>query len=167
MDGPSESSTPTPIQQKMDNLEAALEQFEQQAGLHKLGEPDTDTASLLNLSKTVLRGMTAEECSENAALLAQYSFYLQRVSNAEKTRVDWCKQNILAIVRPRLHQQKGWSFEERLTLAIQENDVARKLEATQVKCETRVNRIAFLASKAEVMSRRLSELANIKQRKNY
>lgn len=167
MSGPNESSAKQlTIQQRVGQLGSDLDDFEKSIGLPPLGSPNVTALALLDLTKEQLRGMTRDDCSEGAALLAQYSFYLQRVSNREKVIIDYCDSSINAIVRPRLNQQKGWSYDERRLLAIAENDVARHLEGVQVKAQTRLNRLGFLASKVENMSRRLSELADAKRKYN-
>jgi hypothetical protein len=161
-----ESSTST-VEARIKKLNESLDAFEHSIGLPSMPlGPDNEMLLLLNLNRQMLRSMTAEDCGENAALLQQFAFHLQRAVNREKAKLDYCVENITHIVAKTVSQQKGWKYEERLPLAIRADDVAIKFDYFRVQFQNRINRINFLAAKVENQSRRLAELGETKRRQH-
>jgi hypothetical protein len=150
------------VDQRAAALQADLDEFENRHGLPPLGEPNVELLKYLDLTAAQLKGMDAEECGIGSVLLAQYSAYLQRVNNQERASIDWCEDNLQAIIRPRLPKVFGYSWEERRSNAIGESDQAKRFEQLMVAAKSRSARIGYLAGKVENTARRLAELAAIK-----
>jgi hypothetical protein len=149
--GPPESAGPTPptSQQRLDETDRLLDEYERTLGLPAAfdKEVEREATRLLNLSPSVLRKMSAQECGEAAFTLRQFSRHLQRSVNREQARVAWCEENIDAIIAKEVHKYAGASFVERKLKAVRENEAAAKIDRLRVHAKLRVERVSFLAAK--------------------
>lgn len=111
----------------------------------------------------MLRKLSAVECAESAFVLGQYAHRLQQARNREQARVTWAEQSIRRLIASKVNNYKGVSFEERRLQAVKGDDAAQKLDAIRVKAQLRIDRVSFLADKANDLAKSLLSLKNAKQ----
>lgn len=138
------------IEEKLENLENLLEQYERVSGLPALQlRNETEAQRLLTLSSGELKGMTAADCGEAAYVLEQFSLHIQRLMNREQERLHWAEDLIRYLIGPELRSITAYSWEERKLLAIRQNDAAVKAEVLRVNAQARIDRLSFVGSKIE------------------
>ena len=145
-------------------LQTKLKEYED---VHKFSSLRVnDIEEYLSYDKTSLAKMTDVMAGEAAAMLAQYAFYLQKLSNDENTVCKWAEENVQRIIGPKLPQyrQSYRTYDEMKLLAIYDNDVAKQFEMLRIKAETRVNKLAYLSSRVQFMAQTLIELQKTKRR---
>lgn len=165
MNGQEESSTPTPktVDQRYEELLTELDRQQNRLGLPARNQQaENEATSLLDVTRTELRGMSAEQCEEAAILLQQFSFHIQRWQNRCQSTIDWCEANIKHIIAPEVGKMPGYSLEERRPLAVRGNTAATKLQTLKVKAEGMATDIAYLSTRVENQARRFADLAKIK-----
>ena len=164
--GPNESSAPPQpsVEQRLEQLDKALDDFERPLGIPGVSEDEVTKESrrILSLSPSVLRKLTAIECVEAAFILGQYAHRLQQAVNREQARVDWAEESIKKIIARTINNYKGISYEERKMQAVRDNDAASKLDTIRVKAKLRIDRVSYLANKADNMIKALMSLKNAK-----
>ena len=156
------------IDDKILNLDKVLDDFESSTGL-PLNTPKTieiEAKRLLELEPEYLSKLSAEQCGEASVVLEQFSFYLQKIMNRESSKIKWSNEAINKIIGSTILFQKGYGFEERRIAAIRENDAATKLQNIKVKHELRAERISYLSSKIDSLSKSFIALQQTKRGKN-
>ena len=124
---------------------------------------ENEAKRILQIHPEVLKRMTRSECGEAAVVLIQFAFHLQRASNRQQSRIRWAEETVKKIIAPTLGQQKGYSYEERRIQAVRQDEAAQKTDDIRVKAQLRMERINYLSTKAEAMSKALTALQHSKQ----
>lgn len=150
-----EGPSSKPVAEILKEVDAKLDQYEQQLGLPKLGpfQNESETTALFGMTTAEIRGMSRDEQAEAVLLLQDYTIYLQRVMNREQSRITWCNQTIDRIIAPHVMGYRGYSVEERRIQAIRDNDAASKVKRLLNEAELRLNRISFLPAKIDALAR--------------
>lgn len=123
----------------------------------------TEARRLLNMTPSLLRKMSAVDCAEAAFCLGQYAHRVQQAINREQGRVTWAAESVKRIIAKKVNNYKGYSFEERKLQAVNDDDAARKLEQIRVRAQLRIDRVSYLAARADGMAKTLLSLKNAKQ----
>lgn len=152
-------------QQKLDKLDAALSAYENTLGLEDV-RSNGEAKKYLNITHAELSKMTDEQCGEASVVLAQFGFHLQKALNRETAIIAWCEDATGRAIAQQVTQYDAKSADERKALAIKDNDYATKLQMLKTQAQARVNKINYLPSKTEWLSRTLLELQQTKRRKN-
>ena len=165
MSGDNESSPPLPLKARVADLLNEIDRLEHSLALPAFDKQDlalNSVTSLLEISRQELRGLSAEECQENAILLAQLAFHVQRKENRLKTVVQMCQANLPMLIAQTVGSQRGNSLEERRLLAIRNNPVAYKLKQVEIQHDLQLTSLGYLAMRIEFYSRLFAEQAKIK-----
>lgn len=155
MSGESESP-PLTVEDRVKKLDAVLDEYETQACGLRHNSPvklKNEAMNLLEIEPEELRRMTAEECGEAAVILNSFAFHLQRAVNREMGRAKWADASVKKAITHSLGQQRGQSFEERRLLAIANDEAAAKLDQIGVQAQLRIERLSYLAAKAESVAK--------------
>jgi hypothetical protein len=153
------------LEQKLNQLDAALDKYEKSKGLPDV-VPHGEAQQYLNINQAQLAKLTPEQCGEAAVMVAQFGFHLQKVYNREIGVINWCEDCIQRTITPELKQYNAPSADERKRLAIRGNEYASKLQRLKSIAQARVDRLSYLPAKVEWLSRTLLELQQTKRRGN-
>lgn len=124
---------------------------------------ENEARRLLCLSPAALSAMTAVQCGEAAFTLLQFSFFLQRASNREQSRIRMCERGRDVAALKGVDQVTGYGFEERMKKAVRQNDAASRLDDIRHEASLRKDRIAFLDDKVKEMAHALMALQSTKR----
>lgn len=160
MNGEEELESTQAIVQKYDE---ALNKYETGIGLNSY-VLHSEAEKYLNMPHDELRKLSAEDCGEAAVVLAQLSFSIQKHYNQELARIGLCEEEIRRTITNEISQYRGNSFEERKMQAIRGNDKAIKLDRIKGWAQARANRLSYLASKIEFLSRTFLDYQQTKRR---
>jgi hypothetical protein len=154
------------IQSRVDGFDSNLDSFLEKLGVNSnFTEDDVGVESRrwLNLSPSQLRKCSLNEVGEGAYVLSQLAFRLQIAMNRENARMKWAEESIKKIISPVIGQYVGTTYDERRVAAIRDNDAANKLDKVRVDSMAKGERLLFLSSKVESMSRSLMSLKNTRK----
>lgn len=144
-----------------------LDKFEKQIGLPECKSPGTESelSEYLNMHRNVIESLSASSCLEISYKLAQYSFYIQRVLNRQKERVNWIGTEIDKIIAPRISQYTGnWNMQRQA--AILDNHFCKRYQEIQQECQQRIDRLDYLSKCIFNMSEQLKNLSFSKRGEN-
>lgn len=150
-----------------ERFDSLLDNYEKSIGLSSIpNNVEFPCMKFLYLSQEEIRKMTAEDCSEACVLLNNFSFHLSRTINREKSKLRWCNEKIFKTVSERLTEYRYFSPEERMALAVKDDDYAQKIKSLSVKIQARIDRIEYLPIRIEKVSDMFSNLAYSKRKNN-
>lgn len=148
---------------RMDKIVAALDEYERSVGLPEI-VPHSEAEQYLNMTHIELNRLTAIQCGEAAVVLAQYAFHIQRSHNKELARANWAEDSTDREVAASLNQHSAYSFKERRLLAVADNDYAVNLDKIKTWAKARAERLAYLATRVEFLSKTMLDLQQTKRR---
>lgn len=170
MAGEDEFATPTPRKTVDERVAALLDELdEMQAALGLPPVRDTDdgeAARLMGLRAAELHGMTAVEAGEAATVLAGLAFHVQRKQNRWLSVAKWCDQSVRHVIAREVGNVRGYSYEERRSLAVRNDDVALKLEAVRLKAELQLTDLSYYANRIEYFARSFENLSQLKRKQH-
>lgn len=103
-----------------------------------------DYEKYLTLDSDALKRLTTEDCSIISLRLSQYSYYVQRMTNRTRARINTVKSEINRIIATNAHNFQGaWDLQREQ--AIQNNDYTKELNIILVKMQNRYDRLELVA----------------------
>jgi len=124
-----------------------LNQFENNIGLPRNirpGNPE-ELEKYLSMDANILDKLDMKECANISYRLVQYSLYMQRCLNAEKSTSKMLIKKIDGIIAPVINNYKGaWNMQR--AAAIEDNDAAKTLNSALSESEARQERLEFVAT---------------------
>lgn len=145
-----------------DNFDKILDEYESSLGLPKASE-FSEIKDYLTMSRHQIEQLSPLQCCEIAFILSQFAFFIQKESNKQTARLNRTKLLIKEKLASVIHQYKGYSYEERLQQAVQDNSYALKLREIEKQAQQRVDLLAFLSSNIKDMSRTLISIYGAKK----
>jgi len=143
------------VDQSLDEFERSVMPAEGQGAMKYVG-----------LSQEELHMMSAEECGEAGVMLTSLSFHLSRQANKLRAKIRYCNEAILKCVAGKTGNYRYQSPEERMSLAIQEDDYATSMKKHEVTLSCRLERIDYLSLRLEKIADMFSSLAATKRRQS-
>ncbi len=147
-------------------LEKAQEILNEFESIHQLGNitiPDR-LEEIWNLPYNRLQKLSATECAEFGYVLAQYSMYVQKVYNREKSKYEWLDNKIGEIVCDKIGQYSDyWKYEVKVKLIAKENKALEILIKHLNFTKQKIARLEFLPTSIKVLS---DNLVNIQRAKS-
>ena len=98
------------------------------------------------MDRTSIEAISSEECAIISTRLVQFAFHVQRAQNRELARVTWAKNEAKMSVADELNNYQGYSYEERFSKALKNNDYARDVNNIMVYAQQRADRLNFVAN---------------------
>lgn len=151
-----QQSLPQSQKEQLEFMDNILNEYEKSHKIQFTAPNDID--KYLNLELEQLRKMSPVDIAEVSYLLSRFSGYVQKQYNIEMVRMNWAEHQIKKVITGQLHQYKAPSYEERKQLAIMDNEAARKLDEIRNYAKLRAERVAFISTKLNDMSRSLIDL---------
>jgi hypothetical protein len=110
--------------------------------------------------------LSADECGEAAVLLVSLSFHVSKHINKLKAQIRYCGEAIMKNVSGRLSSYRYNSPDERMCLAISEDDFATKMKRHEVTLSCQMDRIEYLPLRLEKCADMFSSLAATRRRRS-
>jgi hypothetical protein len=156
----------SPIVEKMEHLVSVLDIYERTVGLANIGVKD-EVDGYINLSILELNKMSAEECGNAAYIIEQRAYHVQMQLNKEVARITWADDLIEKAVLPRMNNYKAFKDEDKMKLAIQDDDYTKKLQEIKIYARMRIDRLSFMANRLNNLANKLDSLQQTKRRIRY
>lgn len=154
------------VEKEWEQVEAALQQFEQRIGIGGLAATDLD--DWLTLDVKQLDKISAEECANASLLLSQEATYIQSQLNSLQSKMDWCKRRIDRIIAPILRQSTRYMDADcKRSLAITQDDVAEKLNSVYNETASYHARLTYLPNSLRAQADKFTKLQDIKRSQEY
>jgi hypothetical protein len=163
--GSKESDKPD-IMVRMEKIVAVLDEYESSKGLKAIVVP-TEVDKFLNLDEAGLNKLSSEECGNGAYLLDRMAYYIQREINKEHARITWANGTLDSLLVKTLDNYSAFKTEDKMKQAIQDNDVARKVNSIKILAQQRIDRLNYLPSRIAAMAAKLDSLQLSKRRQRY
>jgi len=139
--------------QRMDAVQQALDEYENQHGLPKLHAPGTEDElqQYLSMPRNVLEKLTKDQCAEIAYRLSQFAFYIQRLYNREQSRLSWSKKSLHKYIADYLstssNQQFNYvPFESKIAILARQDQEINKIYGIYYYADQRIRRLEFLST---------------------
>lgn len=154
------------IDERMEALDQALNDYEQVNGLPSIQgqNDDTELSEYLSMPRSQMTAMSAQDCFEIAYRLAQYAVFVTRLYNKEQARITWAEAAILETSAPQLSSYDKWmKHEVKLELIARSDEAVRKLVSICRYAQQRVHRLNFISSGIKHMSETLINMGRAKR----
>lgn len=116
-----------------------------------------DYEEYLTMDSAALKKLSAEDCSIISLRLAQYSYYVQRMTNTVKAKINTIKSEINRCIAHTAHQYQGqWDLQK--DQAIQDNDYTKDLHILLTKMQNRYDRLVDIAPQIKNISESFKNL---------
>lgn len=144
-------------------LDKLLDEYEKNASL-SITKPQ-EHEKYMNLTYEEIKAMPPDECGIGVYILERYAAYLQKQINRENARIGWCRENIKRILSQYIDSYSPYKkYDEREQLALKESEAAGKLESLRQYAQARLDRLAFLPGKINLIS---AALLNVQKTKTF
>lgn len=128
-------------------------------------EPNESIREYLNMTQAQLRSLSSEECGEISYILSQYSLYIQKEYNFQKSQHNWAVSLISYLVaKEGKNYGKYVKFEEKVNAFASENSYGNKLNKIIVETKEYIDSLDFISGRINQMANALIELQQTKRR---
>jgi len=124
-------------------LEKILQNFEKTI----LPEDGKGALKYLTMGELELNVLSAEQCGEAAVMLTSLSYNVHRAFNKEKARIGYLNKMLMKNIAPRMGQYQYRTTEEKMALAISEDDYAIKIQKEILIIQAKMDRVEYLSIK--------------------
>lgn len=131
-----------------------------------LPEDGKGALKYLAMDELELNALSAEQCGEAAIMLTSLSYNVHRAVNKEKARASFLTKALMKNVAPRLGQYSNQykSNEEKMALAIADDDVAVNIQKHLVVIQAKIDRLEYLSIKLDNSAEAFKALQLTKRR---
>jgi len=122
------------------------------------------TCDYLSITREFVKKLSPEDCVEIATELASYGIYIQRTLSKHLSHLHWIESKINLAIASQLNNFQGYySFEQRKTMAILDNEYARQLEELRINTQVKVDMLSQIPYQINQLVRTLIEIQNTKK----
>lgn len=148
--------------------EQTLDNYEKLIGIPEFSAFDTEQIDRYFVMRIEqLNKLSAIECAEAAYVLAQYSFYLQRMYNRESSKNRWASDQMTKLVCDKIENYDTYmKYDNKIALIAKENDVVKKIQSIINYTEQIKERLNFLSTSVKNMCDIMSNLQKAKSYNN-
>jgi hypothetical protein len=141
MSGQTESNLDIKIQE----LERQLEEYTTTVGLRHI-IIDSSVENYMHMNQKEMLSLSSEECAGAEAVLTKAAAHIQLQTNKYAAKVRWCQDYITHIIAENIHQygNKYTPYEYKRRLAIQDSEVATKLEQIRVQVQLLIDTMEYI-----------------------
>lgn len=125
-------------------------------------KPEIET--ILNYTPVSLRGLAPLQCAEDAFLLTQFAYHVQKSVNYFVSRKNWAESFIR--VKANTSNYNSWSYEERKMGAVKDDAFLRKVYDVMLHCQRIADELYLLSNRIDAMSQMLKNLQYSKEKNN-
>jgi hypothetical protein len=154
------------INELLIKAEKVLDNYEKLSGIPEFSPFNTNEIDrYFRMRIEQLNKLTAMECAEGAYMLAQYSFYLQRMYNRESAKHRWATDKMAQLVCDKMADYDTYmKYEHKVSLIAKENNVVEKLRDIISYTSQVMERLNFLSTSVKNMGEVMS---NIQKARTY
>ena len=142
------------------------EQFEQSLGLTYTPDSPNECMRLLNIPLDKLRIMTSDQCGEASLILHNFSFRLTKEISSKKALLNYYKECFFKTVSKYVSEIRYLSTDERLAIAADQDDYAKKLKFQIAKLQYIIDRVEYLPMKIDKVADMFNSLQITRRIKN-
>jgi hypothetical protein len=155
------------LDERWEEVEKALKQFEVAVGLGSIGPTEVD--KWLSISPQKLNKMSAEDCAEASYLLTQEATFVQSQINTLQSKIDWCNRKINSIIAPIIKNQITRYMENELkrAYAVKQDDVAERLQQIANEASSYHSRLIYIPNSLRAQADKLTKYQEAKRGQNY
>lgn len=143
--------------ERIQKIHDMLAAYESQIHAPRLTQ-DEQCDYYLNLGPDDLRRLTGEECAVGAYMLDKRALHLQEATNKEKSVMSWVDHEIRFTAAHRVHEAKGWAFDERLMYLIKEDEFLMVLAKIKINAQVRFEKMTNIAERVSSVGKSLKNL---------
>lgn len=140
-----------------------IDDFEKSLSYRKYN-PSTSATKYLEASPTYINKMAPDECNEAAIILQQYAIFIQKTYNELEAKINITEQVIKNLVIKKIGDYAGYSYDERFTQAVADNDVAIKLNKIKNNMTIKRDSLSYMSGRIEKLSDKFEKAAYNKRR---
>lgn len=146
--------------------EKTLDSYEKFSGVPEFIIYDSDQVSkYFSMNIEQLNKLSPVECAEAAYILAQYSFYFQRMYNRESAKHRWAQDQLSKVVCDKMNDYDKYAkYDHKIELIAKENAVVEKLQSIISYTAQMMERMNFLSTSIKHMCETMS---NLQKSKSY
>jgi len=144
--------------------ESILDNYEKISGLPEFSTYDSSDVDIyFKLTIEQLNKLSATECASAAYLLAQYSFYLQRLYNRESAKQRWASDQLTKLVCDKMDDYSTYTkYDHKVALIAKENKVVERLQSVLNYTTQIMERLNFLSTSVKNMCEVMSNIQKAK-----
>jgi len=156
------------IEELQIQAEKTLDVYEKFSGIPEFVMYDTDQVSkYFSMNITQLNKLSTIECAEAAYILAQYSFYFQRMYNRESAKHRWAQDQLSKLVCDKMKDYDKYAkYDHKISLIAKENNVVNRLQSVISYTSQMMERMNFLSTSIKTMCEAMSNLQKTKSYSN-
>jgi len=140
--------------------------FEESLGLNYTPDSPNECMKLLNIPLEKLRVMSSEQCGEAALLLHNFSFRLTKEISSKKALLNYYKECFFKTIGKYVGEIRYLSTEERLAIAADQDDFAKKLKFQMAKLQYIIDRVEYLPMKVDKVADMFNSLQIARRNRN-
>lgn len=146
--------------------EKILDEYEKLSGIPEFRMfDDSQISKYFNMSIEQLNKLSGMECAEAAYMLAQYSYYMQRLYNRESAKNKWAHSQMARMVCDKMDSYDTYmKYEHKIELIAKENTAVQRLQSIILYSSQIMERLNFLSTSIKNMCEIMS---NIQKAKSY
>lgn len=139
------------------SIDAPHDKFEQYHKIPQLKNEQiiSEAETILNLGPDEVRKLTANDCFAYSVVVAQFSYYIQKLINTEESRHNTLEHRISHMIAARLYQTGAYDPKERRLLAIEESPTAKELELARTATRGRILRLQYTGQRLDLLANML------------
>jgi len=150
-------------------VEKALDDYESSCGLPININPgqEEELQEILNMNKDKILKLSCLECGALGLRLSQYALYIQRLSNAESSRMTWANTQIINACASCWSNYSDYiKYDMKIAIIAKENEYVSKLNSIISYAKQRINRLEYVSSGIKYMSEILVRQQQYKKKVN-
>lgn len=154
--------------ERMEAVQQKLDEYEGRCGLPPVMAPGTDLElnDYLTMDKNALQSLGIAECANIAYRLAQYSFYITRTLNKERSQRIWAEALLREMVAKANDNYSTYiKYELKVALIANENAFAGKLNKIISYSQQRIQRLEDLANSITFLAKVIMDVRRSKYNK--
>lgn len=147
--------------------ETMLDKYEEFSGLPTFQAFDSQHIDkYFKMTIEQINKLSPEDCATAAFMLAQYSFYVQRLYNRESAQNRWASDQLTKLVCDKLgdYSDSYMKYDNKIALIAKENEVVAKLQSVINYTVQIMERLNYLATSIKNMG---DIMANVGKAKSY
>jgi len=158
-----------PAKEKMEKIEAVLDEYEHQCGFPQLKSPgqEKELDEYLNMDRETVEKLTPDAACSLAYRLSQFAFYIQRLYNREKSRKTWAETELNRVIAGHIEDYSQYlKYEMRTAMVCRENAYATNVQNIVRYAAQRMQRLEDLSAGIQNLAGAIRSVGYVKQQIN-
>jgi hypothetical protein len=122
-----EEIAPMTLNDKIKKLDEQIEKFYEQINLPQTNVAESSVEEYINMTRTEIESMTPEGCGAASLQISSYIYYLQKIINKYKSRLNWLEQLSREEIGKISRDYQIYSYEEKKCAMLVDNTYLNKI----------------------------------------